>query len=140
MVQADTVMYSNNIVAAKEEEMLNLKFSVSVLPFLSLVICFNVGQAVLLAIWRTSGYCLPLPIRGFAPALRGSQRNLNTHMRSGCRRDRDDEEENKDRKQSGEIEAAKYDNVLRMQRRHLIKSTSSRIRSARLKSGLVTKI
>ena len=63
VVQADTVMYSNNIVAAKEEEMLNLKFSVSVLPFLSLVICFNVGQAVLLAIWRTSGYCLPLPIR-----------------------------------------------------------------------------
>ena len=61
-------------------------------------------------------------------------------MRSGCRGDRDEEEENKDRKQSGEIEAAKYDNVLRMQRRHLIKSTSSRIRSARLKSGLVPKI
>ena len=71
VVQADTVMYSNNIVAAKEEEMLNLKFSVSVLPFLSLVICFNVGQAVLLAIWRTSGYCLPQPIRGFRPCAAG---------------------------------------------------------------------
>ena len=38
-------------------------------------------------------------------------------MRSGCRGDRDD----KDRNKSGETEAAKYDNVLRMQRRHLIK-------------------
>ena len=63
-------------------------------------------------------------------------------MRSGCRGDRDDEEENKDRNKSGETEAAtqQYDNVLRMQRRHLIKSTSSRIRCARLKSGLVPKI
>ena len=60
-------------------------------------------------------------------------------MRSGCRGDRDEEEENKDRNKNGEIEAAtqQYDNVLR---RHLIKSASSRIRFARLKSGLVPKI
>ena len=89
-MQADTVMYSNNIVAAKEEEMLNLKFSVSVLPFLSLVfICFNEGQAVLLAIWRTSGYCLPLPIRGFRPCAAGVAKEFEhpyaLRMQSGQR-------------------------------------------------------
>ena len=93
VVQADTVMYSNNIVVKAKEvevEMLNIKFSVFLLVF-----CFNVvAQSVLLAIWRTSGNCLP---RDFAPALRGSQRNLNTHMRSGCRAWDRDEEENKDR-------------------------------------------
>ena len=69
VVHADTVMYSSNIAAAREE-MLNLKFSVSVLP-LFLVFCFNVAQEVLLAIWRTSGYCLPLDIRGFRPCAAG---------------------------------------------------------------------
>ena len=71
VVQADTVMYSSNIVVKAKEvevEMLNIKFSVSV--FL-LVICFNVAQSVLLAIWRTSGNCLPLSTRGFRPCAAG---------------------------------------------------------------------
>ena len=59
-MQADTVMYSNNIVVKAKEvevEMLNIKFSVFLLLF-----CFNVvAQSVLLAIWRTSANCLLHP-------------------------------------------------------------------------------
>ena len=68
VVQADTVMYSNNILVKAKEvevEMLNIKFSVFLLVF-----CFNVvAQSVLLAIWRTSGNCLST--RGFRPCAAG---------------------------------------------------------------------
>ena len=75
VVQADTVMYSSNIAVAKEVEMLN-KFSVSVLLFL-VVICFNVAaQAVLLAIWRTSGYCLLFPHPGVSSRRCGGRKGI----------------------------------------------------------------
>ena len=73
VVQADTVMYSNNIAVAKEVEMLELKFSVS--PFL-VVICFNVGQAVLLAIWRTSANCLLFPHPGVSSLRCGGRKGI----------------------------------------------------------------
>ena len=73
VVQADTVMYSNNIVVKAKEvevEMLNIKFSVFLLVF-----CFNVvAQSVLLAIWRTSSNCLLHP--GISPLRCGGRKGI----------------------------------------------------------------
>jgi len=71
VVQADTVMYSNNILVGAKQEMLKCS-RVSVLSLLFLVFCFNVAQATaLLAIWRTSSNCLSPPVPGFCPCAAG---------------------------------------------------------------------
>ena len=76
VVQADTVMYSNNIVATKEvEEMLN-RFS-AVLLFLVIWRSSKVAaESMLLAIWRTSGNCLPFAHPGVSSLRCGGRKGI----------------------------------------------------------------
>ena len=76
VVQADTVMYSNNIVATEEvEEMLN-RFS-AVLLFLVIWRSSKVAaEAMLLAIWRTSGNCLPFAHPGVSSLRCGGRKGI----------------------------------------------------------------
>ena len=77
VVQADTVMYSNNIVATKEvEEMLN-RFS-AVLLFLVIWRSSKVAaESMLLAIWRTSGNCLPFAHPGVSSLRCGGRKGIS---------------------------------------------------------------